>query len=124
MTAHHLPLRPLLDYIETHCPHDEEHWRERDGRMELTDVRVAECTGLGWRVLFRYRQSGIVSLSVADRIATHLGQHPSLIWPEYNHLPIEPLDCVPRRCRRDAVRLIKRGHPFEHLLDAPVRRPS
>jgi len=62
------PLAPVL----AHC------------RVGAHDVaRLCDDFGVSTASLYRYLSAGKVSERVADRLATHLGQHPCAFWPEW-----------------------------------------
>lgn len=76
-THGHLPFEPLARFL---------------AGPEATQRRLALLAHLPPPTMNGYRRRGAVPFYSADRIACHLGVHPSAIWSTYWHDMTEALD--------------------------------
>lgn len=88
-----LPLRPLENYLRTHC---EQVLREPDqasGGIELEEGRIppyilARLFNVSRQSAHRWNLYG-VPYYTADQLCAQLNVHPLLIWPQYHPFDID-----------------------------------
>lgn len=73
-----LPFEPLEQWIAVRYPRDENKYTPHLVANEF----VGDLVGVDRQTIHNWRQQGI-PIYAADRAATRLGTHPTLIWPNW-----------------------------------------
>lgn len=95
-----LPAAPLQRLLENRRQAEHRTWAE-----------LAAALGVSSRTLLRVMSAETLSEQVADRIATRLGVHPSLVWPDVweatslDHKPKGDIVAKPGSSRNQAFQL-------------------
>lgn len=74
---------PLEAYVRSHWQIEEGQGGGSRAREYMACSRLRDVIPMGGQELHRAKTAGQLSERVADRIATQLGIHMSMIWPEY-----------------------------------------